>query len=323
MRFDAALAQANERWQEQERPLAVTSRAVYSRNLKRLADEVPLHVGGTLLSYDCLLENLQAWRKAKNDASASKLRGDRFAMIVFFDVLKLNYPVNPAKAIEGRAMRRGLPRPIKDRAMLEQLFASPELQSPTGLRDNVLLDLWYHGLRNVETCRLNFGDLLVTGDAVVLRVEGKGSKARELPVAVSSAHRLLRHTLSVLPDPVLYPREVDFEVLKAQAVPALLERLKHPVFLHNDQRLNTRSADRIFERVREAAGLPKLLGGSAFGPHTLRHTFATDMLNAGVDLRRLQQLLGHGDIRTTQLYTYVADSEMQAAVGKLQIPSGL
>lgn len=166
-------------------------------------------------------------------------------------------------------------------ALLDQPF--PE--TPAGLRDHAILEMLYGcGLRVSELTGLEFGNLLLDDDLV--RVRGKGSKERIVPLIGScraAFNEYLEHGR-----PHLHPKNG----VAAQDPDA--------IFLNaRGGRLTRRSVCKLVERYGHAVGLEGL------HPHMLRHSFATHMLEGGADLRVLQQMLGHSDISTTQIYTHV------------------
>jgi site-specific recombinase XerD len=323
MIFDDVLAQADRVWETRSPALAPRSREVYRTNLVRLAREVPLVVASNeLLALPDLAENLRAWRRRlEGGAGSAKIRGDRYALIAFFDALPKVFPENPARALRGARRVPGLPRPIKDYSMLEALYSSPALAGPEGPHWTALLDVWRHGVRLQESCQLSYRDVQLLGESVALRIQGKGGRPRDLPLSARAGRRLLR-SLLLREVGRLVDKDTSWDVLHHILGP-LTAYPSQPVFMHRGRRLSRREGDRIFATIRDAAGLAPTLHGAPFGPHTLRHTFATDLLNAEVDLRTVQTLMGHADIRTTQIYTHVTSATQVAAVDRLLTPEGL
>ena len=172
-------------------------------------------------------------------------------------------------------------------ADVEALLAAPEVGEPIGLRDRALLEVLYAcGLRVTELVSLTLEQLNLRQG--VLRALGKGSKERLVPLgdeAIEWLQRYLREARPMLldgrPSDVLFP-SVRGEQMTRQA---FWYRIK------------------LHARV---AGIQKPLS-----PHTLRHAFATHLLNHGADLRVVQMLLGHSDLSTTQIYTHVARARLQ------------
>jgi integrase/recombinase XerC len=172
---------------------------------------------------------------------------------------------------------------------VERLLQTPDLGTPAGRRDAAILELFYaSGLRLSELVALDLDDVHLAGR--VVRVTGKGGRERLVPFN-QVAGRALR-TMLVDRGTLTRPAPVE---------PNRHQRSRDPLFLNlRGTRLTTRSVDRIVRRyVREAA----LARG--ISPHALRHTFATHLLQAGADLRVIQELLGHARLSTTQRYTHL------------------
>nr|WP_290681091.1 site-specific tyrosine recombinase XerD [Halothiobacillus sp. 15-55-196] len=194
---------------------------------------------------------------------------------------------DPTTALAAPRLPRTLPYALSENEV-ERLLAAPDVSEPIGLRDRAMLELLYaSGLRVTELIGLQFGQInLVQG---VLRVTGKGNKDRLVPIGDEAIVWLSR-----------YLRE---------ARPALLGRRESAnVFVTERGDGMTRQA--FWYRIKHhalQAGLARLPS-----PHTLRHAFATHLLNHGADLRVLQMLLGHADLSTTQIYTHVATTRLKA-----------
>ena len=189
--------------------------------------------------------------------------------------------VDPTSGLRQARSRRPLPGSLSVEE-IESLLEAPDTQTSAGRRDRALLELCYSaGTRAAEVVGINRGDLDFQRE--VVRVRGKGRKERLAPLG-SHAAAALR---SYLNDP-------------ARPLPAPTDQ--HAVFLNQrGGRLTTRSLGRIVETAVLRAGLVRRAT-----PHTLRHSFATHLLNAGADLRSVQELLGHAHLVTTQIYTHVS-----------------
>ena len=182
----------------------------------------------------------------------------------------------------------------------ERLLAAPDDSSIAGRRDHAILELFYaSGLRLSELVDLDLEDLNL--NSRVLRVRGKGGKERLVPFnrpAADAIRRMMADHITLVPKmpaPRAAPAAGRGRVSQAHA------RRRQPLFLNlRGGRLTTRSVDRIVRRyVREAAI------AQGISPHALRHTFATHLLQAGADLRAIQELLGHARLSTTQRYTHL------------------
>ena len=193
---------------------------------------------------------------------------------------------DPTLKIDAPKLPRSLPKSLTEEDV-EKLLAAPRIEEALGLRDKTMLETLYaSGLRVSELVTLKVPQ--VSEDMGVVRVMGKGSKERLVPLgeeALSWIRRYLR-----------------------EARPALLGgRTSDDLFVTTRGAAMTRQAFwHLLKRYAVQAGL-----GKPISPHTLRHAFATHLLNHGADLRVVQLLLGHSDISTTQIYTHVARERMK------------
>jgi integrase/recombinase XerD len=187
---------------------------------------------------------------------------------------------DPSERIETPRGWRTLPDVLTP-SEIERLIAAVSLDDPFALRDRALLELAYGaGLRVSEWCSVGVKDVLL--DELVVRVFGKGGKERIVPIGRKAAGAV-----------AMYLREVRPQ----------LERGKGEGRLFLNSRgmpLRRMTAWTILAKYVERSGIQKPIT-----PHTLRHSFATHLLEGGADLRAVQEMLGHSDISTTQLYTHV------------------
>lgn len=194
---------------------------------------------------------------------------------------------DPTLRVENPKLGRPLPSTLSE-ADVEKLLQAPDLDSPIGLRDRTMLEVLYAcGLRVSELTNLRMSEINLRQG--VIRVVGKGSKERLVPMGEEAIRWLNRYYSE--------GREVLLKNNLAQEV----------VFPSNRGVVMTRQTFwyRIKEYARQAGISQKL------SPHTLRHAFATHLLNHGADLRVVQLLLGHADLSTTQIYTHVAQQRMK------------
>ena len=177
---------------------------------------------------------------------------------------------------------------------INALLTMPDLSTELGIRDQAILELLYSsGLRLNEVVSLKLEDLDLSRG--YLRVMGKGSKERLVPLG-GVAHRIL----------VRYLKEVRPNLLR-KAYPSL--KSENNVFLnYQGTRLSGRSIQRLVVKYIKKLGCLK----KKITPHTFRHTFATHLLENGADLRVVQELLGHVDLSTTQIYTHLTKERIRA-----------
>lgn len=188
---------------------------------------------------------------------------------------------DPSALIESPKLGRGLPKALNE-SQVESLLEAPDTETPLGLRDRTMLELMYAtGLRVSELVGLELSNINLNQG--VVRVMGKGSKERLVPLGEEAADWLQRYMLSARP-----------ELMKGSE--------SAQVFVTSRRAGMTRQA--FWYAVRKHA----LQAGirQDVSPHMLRHSFATHLLNHGADLRVVQLLLGHSDLSTTQIYTHIA-----------------
>jgi integrase/recombinase XerD len=190
---------------------------------------------------------------------------------------------------------KSVPRSVKTltEAQVEALIAAPDVNTPVGLRDRAMLELIYaSGLRVSELVGLKTLNISMTEH--VLRTLGKGSKERLVPFGEHASEWLKRYTAEARPE-LLRGRQTDdlFVSSRGAGIGSAMTRVAFWM---------------IVKKHALAAGIaPALLS-----PHTLRHAFATHLLNHGADLRAVQMLLGHVDISTTTIYTHVARERLKS-----------
>lgn len=194
-------------------------------------------------------------------------------------------PTNPSSGFETPRMDRRLPHWLTE-AEVERLLATPDATTPAGIRDAAMLELFYScGLRISELARLPMKDVHL-GESE-LRVRGKGAKVRLVPLGRSAIERT-HAWLEVRPG--FKPRSAALFVSKRGGA------------------LSRTGLWRIVKRCAREAGIYKTVT-----PHMLRHSFATHLLDHGADLRSVQEMLGHSNITTTQIYTHVSTRRLSDA----------
>ena len=195
---------------------------------------------------------------------------------------------NPTALISAPRIRRSLPQSMAE-SDVEKLLQAPDLDSDYGLRDRCMLELMYSsGLRVSELVGLQLNQ--VNTRLGLVRLVGKGSKERVVPVGEEALHWLTRYLRQARP---------GLQGLKATS---------DALFLSSRGSAITRQA--FWQNIKKhllAAGVK-----TSFSPHSLRHAFATHLLNHGADLRTVQMLLGHSSLSTTQIYTHIAQTRLQS-----------
>jgi len=194
---------------------------------------------------------------------------------------------NPAKALRTPRSGRRLPHFLTTDQVVKLLEAPPANTAP-GLRDRAILETLYSaGLRVSELAGLNVSDW--DRDAGIVRVMGKGRKERVAPIGRFAARALEQWMQVRKPDTTAAPTH------------------QKAIFLNKSgRRLTTRSVARMLEKYIAQTGLDQVTT-----PHTLRHSFATHLLDNGADLRSVQELLGHKSLTTTQIYTHVSTERLR------------
>ncbi len=193
---------------------------------------------------------------------------------------------DPTASLSSPRRGRRLPQ-VLTRGEVDRLLAQPRGTEPTDLRDRALLELMYAcGLRASEATGLEVAD--VDLDDLVLRARGKGSRERVVPIGAVAADAVRRYLERGRP-PLVGPRS--------------------EVCLFVNFRGASLTRQGLYKIVRGHAASAGLAG--RMSPHTLRHTFATHLLAGGCDLRSVQEMLGHADVATTQLYTHLSSERLK------------
>jgi integrase/recombinase XerC len=195
---------------------------------------------------------------------------------------------NPVVAVRTPKQEKKLPR-FLDYEEVKKLLDTPPQDNWLGARDRAILETLYStGIRVSELVALNMDDIDFLGE--VVHVRGKGKKERITPIG-SSALQVIQYYMEYRNKRAQNNTNFDSKVLFVN---------KH------GRRLSTRSVRRKMDKYLKMAGLDP-----AISPHTLRHSFATHMLNNGADLRSVQELLGHQSLSTTQIYTHLTTTKLK------------
>jgi integrase/recombinase XerC len=195
---------------------------------------------------------------------------------------------NPAAAVRTPKQDKKLPR-FLEYDQVKKLLETPPMDTWLGARDRAILETLYStGMRVSELVALNMDDIDFLGEVVHIR--GKGKKERIAPIG-ASALQVIQHYIEFRNKRAQSNSNFDSKVLFVN---------KH------GRRLSTRSVRRKMDKYLKMAGMDP-----AISPHTLRHSFATHMLNNGADLRSVQELLGHQSLSTTQIYTHLTTRKLK------------
>lgn len=193
---------------------------------------------------------------------------------------------DPTSLLDAPKIGRPLPKSLSE-SEVERLLQEPDIQTPLGLRDRTMLEVLYAcGLRVSELVGLEIGQVNMRQG--VLRITGKGNKQRLVPMGEEAQAWLEQYMLEARP-----------QLLKGQVNDILFPS-------NRAQQMTRQTFWYAIKRHAKLAGIQTPLS-----PHTLRHAFATHLLNHGADLRVVQLLLGHSDLSTTQIYTHIAQARLQ------------
>lgn len=269
--------------------LAASSLSSYRRDLTAWADWLQRNAGKPLRAAQ--RTDVEAFLAAQfRDKAKATSIGRRLSSLRRFyrmQVRQGEIVADPTLRVRAPKLPRRLPRSLSE-AQVNDLLEAPDTQTTLGLRDRAMLETLYAtGLRVSELVGLKHAQISL--DAGVVRVMGKGSKERLVPLGEEAIGWLTRY-------------------LKT-ARPALAGDAKtDAVFLTTRRKPLSRQAFwLLIKRCAVKAGI----AGASLSPHTLRHAFATHLLNHGADLRVVQLLLGHSDITTTTIYTHVARERLK------------
>lgn len=272
--------------QWQSNRMAENSLAAYRRDLQKIerrlqAKQTTLQMANT--------EDLAEVVYDENEARSTQMRTlsacRQFYLWMVLSDLRIDNPITPLK---GMKKIQSLPKFISEE-QIDALLAAPDITKPHGLRDKALLELIYaSGLRVSEAVKLQYHE--IHWQSGMLNLIGKGGKQRIVPVGEEAIYWLER-----------YWNEARDLLLKGTLCEAFFVSQKKVG-------ITRQLAWQLVKNYATMAGIHQL------SPHSLRHAFATHLVNHGTDLRMVQMMLGHSDIGTTQIYTHVANIRMQQIV---------
>lgn len=276
-----------------EKGLATNTLESYGRDLKQYYGFLSGDSAASLAnaSQSTIVAYLMYLRK-QGKATATIARRLAALKAFYQFLVKENYVAkNPTDELSSPKLERKLPKVLTVEEV-ERLLSQPEVTSPVGKRDKAMLELLYAtGIRVSELVNLNVGDIDLREGFV--RCMGKGSKERVVPMG-----------------------EIAIAALKAYLDNARLKIIADPkeksVFVnHHGKRLTRQGFWKIVKKYAAQAQIRKEIT-----PHTLRHSFATHLLENGADIRAVQEMLGHADISTTQIYTHVTKDRLKDVYAK-------
>ncbi|KNH09156.1 Tyrosine recombinase XerD [Candidatus Burkholderia brachyanthoides] len=269
-----------------EHGLAKNSLEAYRRDLKLFAEWLAATRGASIdTAHEADMNGYMTARRGDKATSANR-RLSVFRRYYAWAMREHRTATDPTLKLRSAKQPPRFPSTLNE-AQVEALLHAPDIETPLGLRDRTMLELMYaSGLRVTELVTLK--SVEVGLNEGVVRVMGKGSKERLVPFG-ESAHDWIRR----------YLREARPALLSARSADALF--------------VTSRGEGMTRQQFWNIIKRHALNGGvhAPLSPHTLRHAFATHLLNHGADLRVVQLLLGHSDISTTQIYTHVAREHLQ------------
>ncbi len=272
-----------------ERGLALNTISSYERDLKKYKEY--LVKVEELQSYQDVtrLHILRFLKQIKESGLSSRTIARHIASIRSFHQFLLRDKAmshDPSVHVETPQPERTLPKVLSMKEV-EQLIEAPKLDTAFGMRDRAMLEVLYAtGIRVSELIGLNLGDIHLTMG--FLRCIGKGNKERIIPIGRAATTALSSY-------------------MESSRGKLLGKKSSDALFLnHHGNRLSRQGYWKILKGLTKEAGIQKELT-----PHTLRHSFATHLLENGADLRAVQEMLGHADISTTQIYTHVTKARLK------------
>ncbi len=267
-----------------ERGLSDHTLSAYRRDLRQLAGslEKPILEATEADLQGAVAERYRRGYKTRSSARwLSSVKGFYRQMVT-----SGRLAVDPAAHLEHPKLGRSLPGTLSE-TEVQRLLAAPDVNSPLGLRDRAMLELLYaSGLRISELVGLKTSSVNLRQG--VVRVFGKGGKERLVPMGQEALRWIVQ-----------FVEQGRVELLRGRTSDVLFPSLRA-------REMARQTFWHAIKRYAAAAGI-----GRSISPHTLRHAFATHLLNHGADLRAVQMMLGHADLSTTQIYTHVAQARLK------------
>ena len=265
-----------------EQGLSPQTLDAYRRDMERLVEYAGAHGTGAPVDFTSRLLRDFVYHLKDIGLAPASIRRNISAVRTYFRFLLSDGIIarDPSERLETPKRWRNLPDVLTIEE-IARLLAAPTLDDPLAFRDRAMLEVAYGaGLRVSEWITLGVRDVLM--EERLVRVFGKGSKERLVPIGRSAIGAV-----------ATYVRELRPKIEKGEGKGILLLNAR-------GQPLTRMGAWKVLRKYVDRAGISK-----AVSPHTLRHSFATHLLEGGADLRAVQEMLGHADISTTQIYTHV------------------
>ena len=284
---------------EAERGLSERTMIAYQTDLKQFFDFLQ-HNGGLSLE-DVRLPDIRSFlrHEIKRGLTHPSMMRKFSTLRTFFGYLTRRgfLTTDPSEYLSQPRKRRTVPS-VASENHIREMMALPDESTLKGLRDRTVLEFIYGtGVRLSELVGLDVGHFLPFSDTI--KVRGKGDKDRLVPWGGQAREVFLRY------------QSVRFS-LRPVTAQALMPFRTEPAFsTDGKRRISARTVQRIVYRY-----LGRISSSSGLSPHSLRHAFATHLLNNGADLRAVQELLGHESLSTTQIYTHVSMSVLKAVYKK-------
>lgn len=268
--------------------LSDNTRSAYQTDLQQYAGWLAGRGKGLLVGHKTDLLEYLGWRLQQGYKASSSARLLSALRRFYQQALEQGQITeDPSALVDMPKTRRNLPDTLTE-ADVDALLEAPDVDEALGLRDRCMLEVLYAtGLRVSELTGLKLDEISLRQG--VVRVMGKGSKERLVPMGEQALDWLERYL--------------------AQGRPLLLGGKASDVVFPS-QRGQQMTRQTFWHRIKQHAQTAGII--KPLSPHTLRHAFATHLLNHGADLRVVQMLLGHSDLSTTQIYTHVAQMRLQA-----------
>ncbi len=277
-------------YQATERGLSINYQLSNARNLQQWIDYCQASgLGVGVVQLADLTTYLRHLRQGGLSAASQRVVVVELRMFFRFLTSRRFIPSNPASLLRSAKLAAGLPQSLSEEHVKKLLESTRSDDLPFGARDRAILEMLYgSGLRVSELIALRFEHL--NEEERFLRVTGKGNKTRYVPLGAEALQAL--HYYQQYARPKLLPAMAESDV----------------IFLNNRGKALTRvRIGQIIKKRAQEAGLSE----NVF-PHLMRHSFATHLLENGADLRVIQDLLGHADLSTTQVYTHVEQKRLVA-----------